>query len=320
MLTYELDEEDIGAVRLALSPLCELGLSLRALQRPELYPLQLPWVRLTEDGRRNVDHDVLHSLVNDGLTTPDFLNPRPKTPLTRIDDELAALRRLDPDRFRQQLIEVHGEIPASFRGAPGRAINRMVDALADYWTLAFAPHWDRMRRILEADIVYRGREVARDGLAGMLNGISPNLHFENRVLSVTLHTRINRHELIGGQGLTLVPTMFARRVSAPISAGEAPMILYSARGQGVMWQKGDAIDDSALVALIGRTRATLLYALAEPASSTELAARFGVTTTAVNQHLRALQNARLLTSTRYGRSVLYFRSELGQALSAGAAQ
>ncbi|GAA1447699.1 ArsR/SmtB family transcription factor [Leifsonia poae] len=315
MLTYELDEDDIGAIRLALSPLSELGLSIRALKRPDLYPLQLPWVRLTEDARRTVDQDVLHALVNDGLTTPDFLNPRPMGPLTRIDDELDALRRLDPDRFRQQLTEVHGELPAPLRGSPARAINRMVDVLADYWTVAFAPHWERMRRILEADIVYRGREVARGGVAGMLNGISPNLHFENRVLSVTLHTRVNRHELIGGHGLTLVPTMFSRRVSAPIAAGEPPMILYAARGQGIMWEKGAPVDDRALVALIGRTRTTLLHAVAEPASSTELAARFGVTTTAVNQHLRALRDARLVTSTRYGRSVLYFRSDLGNALA-----
>jgi DNA-binding transcriptional ArsR family regulator len=317
MLTYELDEDDVGAVRLALSPLCELGLSIRALTRPELYPLQLPWVRLTEEARRELDQDALLALVNDGLSTPDFLNPRPTSPLTRIDEELDALRHLHADRFRQQLVEVHGEVPAPFRGDPRRAIDRMVDALAAYWSVAFAPHWPRMRRILEADIVYRGREVARAGLTGMLNGISPNLRFADRVLSVTLHTRIHRHEVIGGHGLTLVPTMFSRRVSAPIAGGEPPMILYAARGQGVMWEAGEAVDDRALVALIGRTRSTLLHAIAEPASSTELAARFGVTTTAVNQHLRALRDARLLTSARYGRSVLYFRTDLGNALLGG---
>ena len=40
----------------------------------------------------------------------------------------------------------------------------------------------------------------------------------------------------------------------------------------------------------------------------------GVTASAVNQHLRVLRDAGLLVSTRYGRSVLYLRSELGSAL------
>ena len=40
----------------------------------------------------------------------------------------------------------------------------------------------------------------------------------------------------------------------------------------------------------------------------------GVTASAVNQHLRVLRDAGLLISTRYGRSVLYLRSELGSAL------
>ena len=36
-----------------------------------------------------------------------------------------------------------------------------------------------------------------------------------------------------------------------------------------------------------------------------------------NQHLRVLRDAGLVTSTRYGRSVLYFRSELGASLLLG---
>ncbi len=314
MLRYELDEDDVGAIRFGLSPLCETGLSIRALKQPASYPLQLPWVRRIQSELGKVDQALLLALVNDGLSTPDFLNPRPTSPLTRIDDELEALRSLDHDTFHRQLIEVHGEIPAPLAGSPARSIGRMVDALDEYWSLCLSPHWPRMRSILEADILHRGREVARGGLAVMLNGISKNLRFDHQVVAVTLHTRIDRYEVIGGQGLTLVPTMFSRRVSVPLSAGQPPLILYSARGQGVMWTDGGDVDDSALIALIGRTRAALLHVLAEPASSTELAARFGVTVTAVNQHLRALRDARLLSSARYGRSVLYLRTDLGTAL------
>ena len=70
----------------------------------------------------------------------------------------------------------------------------------------------------------------------------------------------------------------------------------------------------ALRDLIGETRSGLLTLLAAPASSTELAVRLGVTPTAVNQHLRAMRAAGLLTSARHGRSVLYLRSDLGDRL------
>ncbi len=66
--------------------------------------------------------------------------------------------------------------------------------------------------------------------------------------------------------------------------------------------------------MLGRARTDLLAALDEPASSTAIALYLGVTTTAVNQHLRALRDAGLLDSHRLGRYVLYERSELGSAL------
>jgi DNA-binding transcriptional ArsR family regulator len=92
------------------------------------------------------------------------------------------------------------------------------------------------------------------------------------------------------------------------------MIMYPARGQGALWENERVANPAAVAAILGETRASLLSALGDPASSTELGVRFGVTPSAVNQHLRALRDAGLLVSTRYGHSVLYLRSELGSAL------
>ncbi|MBW9215440.1 helix-turn-helix domain-containing protein [Mumia sp. zg.B53] len=103
----------------------------------------------------------------------------------------------------------------------------------------------------------------------------------------------------------------------PIGEDEPPMILYGARGSGALWQVEPRRSPAVLGDLLGATRAGLLAALEVPASSTELARRLGVTTPAVNQHLRAMRDAGLLTSARHGRSVLYLRSELGDALVAG---
>ena len=86
---------------------------------------------------------------------------------------------------------------------------------------------------------------------------------------------------------------------------------------GALWETERIANPAAVAGVLGETRASLLAALGDPASSTELGVRFDVTPSAVNQHLRALRDAGLLVSTRYGRSVLYLRSELGSALLGG---
>lgn len=314
MLKYTLAESELGAVRFGISPLCEMGVSLRALKDPARYPLQLPWLRRIDPLRSALDIDVLMALIDDRLWTPDFLNPRPASPLIRIEDDLDGLRRIDPERFVLQLTELHGSVPDVLRGDPSRALERSALALEEYWESCFRPYWLRMRTILEADIVYRGRRVAQSGLANMMNGVSPNMTFADNAISIRLRHSLIRTQPVAGRGITLVPTIFTTRASAPLDGSEPPMIMYAARGQGAMWEQEIADSDAGAVGLLGATRAALLAALAEPASSTELGIRFDVTASAVNQHLRALRLGRLVVSTRYGHSVLYLRSELGAAL------
>ncbi|MDF0514097.1 DUF5937 family protein [Agromyces sp. H3Y2-19a] len=315
MLRYVLNENDVAAVRFGISPLSELGLSLRAVRDPSRFPLQLPWVARTETARADLDHAVLAALIDDRLWTPDFLNPRPESPLTRLDDELEALLETPAEVFRRDLEAVHGAVPAVFAGSHRAALRRIVAALDELWESSFAPYWPRMRAVLEADVVHRGRQIAQSGVATMLNGLTSTVEFADGVLAVRLRHPIERTRAVGGSGLTLVPTMFTRRASAPVGDGP-PMLMYPARGQGALWEAEDVANPAAVAAVLGETRARLLSALGDPASSTELGVRFGVTASAVNQHLRVLRDAGLVVSTRYGHSMLYLRSELGSSLLA----
>lgn len=317
MLTYTLTEQDVGEVRFGISPLCEMGLSLRILKDPARFPLQLPWLRRTESARSNLDTDVLLALINTRLCTPDVLNPRPGSPLTRIADELDRLRATDPTVFIGQIENMHGEVPRALKGDQKAALARTVDTLENYWESCFQPHWLRMRTLLEADIAYRGRQIAQVGLTSMINTIDTKVSIANAVISVHLQHQLAASEPVGGRGITFVPTIFTNDASAPSDPGGPPMILYAARGQGTMWEVATSATDAGAIKLLGRTRASLLSVLSEPSSSTELGIRLGVTTSAVNQHLRALHAGRLVASTRHGRAVLYMRSELGTALLGG---
>jgi len=117
MIEYELEGMDLGEVRFAISPLNELTLSLRTIRDPGRYPLHLPWLRLTQDVRGGLDHDLLLALTDTRLWTPDFLNPRPTTPLARLDDELDMVREVPARVVREDLAEVHPEgLPAALRG------------------------------------------------------------------------------------------------------------------------------------------------------------------------------------------------------------
>lgn len=315
MIRYELVGTDLADVRFAVSPLNELALSLRAWREPGRYPLHLPWLRRVDAARDRLDGDVLLALTDERLWTPDALTPRPRSPLTRIEDELADLRRIDPALLVADLRVLHGDdLPAVLRARPVALLRRVVDALEDYWAACFAPHWPRMRTLLEADVVHRGRTMAQRGTGAMFAGLSERIAFADNVVTLRLVSKVGYRRTTEGVGLTLVPTLFGRGASAPISPAEPPLVMYPARGVGTLWEPQPLTGAGALVDLLGATRAGLLGVLAEPASSTELAVRLGVSTSAVNQHLRALRSAGLLTSARAGRSVLYGRSDLGDRL------
>lgn len=315
MFTFDLGPEALVEIRFGTSPLCEMGVSLSALKDPGRFPLQLPWLRRTAEGRRHIDQETLLALIDDRHWTPDFLNPRSTSPLTRIEDELETLAAMNPTALVEQIRQLHGRLPARLAGPPGEVVELVVATLTGYWQHCFAPHWTRMRTVLEADIVHRGRETARAGLHTMLNALAPEVSFDGRLLAVVLQSSFEHTEEVGPAGLTLVPTMFPDGVwvSGP---GEPGLVMYPARGRATLWERQGGVDPASLVSLLGRPRTRLLVALAEPASVTELAIRFGVTPSAISQHLRVLRATGLLTSARHGRSVLYLRSELGTTLLA----
>ncbi|WP_430782506.1 DUF5937 family protein [Actinoplanes sp. G11-F43] len=316
MIRYVLEPGDVSEIRFGISPLSELGLGLRAVRFPEAYPLQRPWCDRIAAVLPFLDLEVLHGLVDDRRYVADFVNPRPASPLTVLDDELAELSRIPARRLAEDLERVHGEVPAVFRGDHPTVVTRLVAALADCWKLCFAPYWPRMRAVLRADILHRGHVVSSSGLRAAITGLSPQVSFDGRHLDIRLRSPLARNRPVRGQGVTLVPSMFVNRASNPIDDDLPPVVMYPARGQGAMWSPSARPDAGAVRDLLGSARAALLAALGEPASSTELAVRLGVTTSAVNQHLRLLQRAGLLNRARYGRSVLYYRSDLGEALTA----
>jgi hypothetical protein len=323
MIEYQLAGADLGEVRFAISPLNELALSLRTFRDPGRYPLHLRWLQLTADQRRALDTELILALTNRDLWLPDFLTPRPHSPLTSVEEELGLLAETPAAVVREDIAEVYPDaaLPAALRGPTSRVLGRIVRVLGDYWTSCFEPWWPKMRALLEADVIHRGRTVARSGMTAMFADLSPRIRLVGDTVQVDMNTDTHFSRSTAGEGLTLVPTLFTQNASAPISPDEPPLVMYGARGVGTLWETEGSGSPGALdglVGLIGGVRSRLLVLLESPASSTELARRLDVTPAAVNQHLRAMRAAGLLTSARHGRSVLYLRSQLGDDLLAAA--
>ncbi|MEU8972383.1 metalloregulator ArsR/SmtB family transcription factor [Streptomyces monashensis] len=325
MISFRLGVDDLADTRFAISPLGELMESLRVLRAPALHPLHGRWRRTVLTELAPADLPLLSALVGPTLALPDFLTPRPAVHAPTLEEELAVVRATPPDVVRRDLLAAHAPrpLPAALRwaGAAGDApvlelLGRIVELLLRYWRTALLPYWPRIRLVLEADITHRAGQLATGGARSLFAGLHPNLGWRGGVLSVD--KMIGRHAVDGaGRGLRLVPSVFAHKPAPPISPDAPPMLAYPGRGTATLWEPEPDPDASALTALLGAPRTTVLRLLAEPLPTVELARRLGVTPSAVSQHLRILAATGLVTRARDGRRVLYRRSASAERLVAG---
>ncbi|MGW0481457.1 helix-turn-helix domain-containing protein [Nonomuraea sp. NPDC003214] len=314
MITYRLSVDDLADVRFACSPLLETVTSLWALRRPERHAIHLPWIRRARAalaGAAPADVAVLDGLLSPGRDwLPDFLTPRPAVRSPDIAGELDRLRGTPPERAQADFRAVYGTHPLPGTTDPAA----IAGVLGRYWDAAVAPHWPRMRAVLEADLLHRARQAAADGAAAVLRGLDHRVSFADGALRVYGGASLNYEADVAGRGLWLVPTLFAPQTIAPVGPGEPPTVIYRCRGIGTLWETSAAPPPEALAALIGPTRASLLATLDDPMSTSELARRHGVTPSAVSQHLAVLRRNGLLSRTRAGRQVLYARTALADQL------
>ncbi|NIK62501.1 ArsR/SmtB family transcription factor [Kribbella shirazensis] len=313
MARYQLEPGDYGLVRFAVSPLTELGNSLRALRAPASYPLQAPWYAAACRVRDQLPLDVLSGLIGPNFDTPDLFNPRVGVPLT-IDAQLAYLRDQDLRALGADIEFAVGGIPRRL-GSSGRSFgDRLADALAAYWQLAFEPHWPRMRATLEADVAHRARSLAAEGVIATLNGCGPGVRAEST--TITAHILGHAHDDLTlytrGRPMFVVPSLFTLSSSTPLADSD-PMVVYRSIGQRSMWLDTSGLEAGA--GLLSAHRLRYLRALGSGQSTTALATRFGVSPSAANQSLRALAAQGLVRARRSGRSVIYERTALGDQLA-----
>jgi len=321
MVRFVFGVEDLARTRFAISPMLELVESLLALRDRETAAVHVPWLRSLSGRLDGIELERAVALVHRTGYMPDFLAPPPRRPVGDVEEDLAALRatpvgqiRHDMRLFRSQHPEARA-VSDAWDAHPRRELNLLAAVLEAFWDRAVAPVWPRVREFLEADLAHRARTLAAAGPETLFGELHPRITWRKGALDVQVSRHSATHDL-GGRGLLLMPSAFAAR--GPMTIDEdpwQPTVIYPARGIATLWEAG-ARHGEGLAALIGRTRAGVLADLAAPRSTTELAARRGLSPATTSHHLKALAGAGLVTSRREGRSVLYVRTMTGDSLCA----
>jgi DNA-binding transcriptional ArsR family regulator len=321
-LVLSFGRDDPARVRFVTSPLWETMSALRVLLEPHRHSYHLPWLDAVRPELERLELWPLLALSPRRGWTPDFLSPTPAGPATDADEQLAQVRATPLEQVAAEvergLTERSGEpVPAAawrLLDDPAATRTLLAGLLEECWRLLIAPHWPRLRDLLQADVQYRTQLLADYGLERVLGDLHPRARWTGRAIVVE-SASAERHRL-GGAGLMLMPSVFVwPNIAAVIEPPARPALAYPARGIAELWQPAPTRHSGALGALLGQTRAALLESLAEPASTQTLALRHGVAPSTVSEHLAVLFQAGLVTRRRHKHTVVYQQAPLGTELA-----
>jgi DNA-binding transcriptional ArsR family regulator len=234
------------------------------------------------------------------------------TPPTRADrtfqDELRRVRETPVEVALADLALPAGAVPAELV-VPDLA-PRAADLLDWVWTRSVRPDWPRRRRLFEADIVARTQQLSARGWADALAGMRPGLRWlgDGRL---RINAYANPPRSLDDAELLFVPTTASGRGWVCWDEPERYAVIYPC--SGTLADTSTAAPE-ALSRLLGPTRATILTELTTPKSTSQLVAATGHGLGSVGGHLKVLLDAGLVRRTRSGRSVLYYRTAVGDQL------
>jgi DNA-binding transcriptional ArsR family regulator len=322
-VTVDVGVAELAATRFAISPLSETVSALQQVAGWDRRPANLRWLRWAADELAREPLELAHAgplVVTGRASWPSFLVPAPAGAGGSLDDDLAALRRTTAGQVRTSLERVFGDTPpatvAELVARPAAGLRLVADELRAAHDRLVAPHWPRIRAVLDADVAYRARQLAAGGAARLFEDLHPSLTWSDGQLRLDAHKPGDRVVRRGPGGLVLMPVVLGPpHVLIKLHTSTQTTVRYPARGVGTLWTAGTRPPAGSAVRLLGRTRAELLEALRSPATTTDLARAFGVTPSAVSQHLAVLRASGLVARERTGRHVLYLTTPLGVALT-----
>ncbi|WNI24891.1 helix-turn-helix domain-containing protein [Streptomyces sp. ITFR-16] len=334
MLRIHVSGWDLSKVRMASGPdaLWETILSFHRLRDRRASAVFGKW-RAETRPRLNAEVRLLSAVVPPRGYFPDFLTPSQESadPLD-FTAGMEALRATSPERLKAEMAVLGAGGTAGARAAAprraarpalleplreGRAesLGHLAGALRDYHRAAVAPYWPHIQSAVEADRAVRGRALLDGGADELLASLPPVIRWRAPVLEADYPVDRDLH--LDGRGLLLQPSFFCR--GAPVVLRDPllpPVLVYPVAHSCA---PGFAEPGPWLGRLLGHTRSTVLRAIGDGCTTSELARRAGVSLASASQHACVLREAGLVHTLRHGSSVLHTLTPLGGSLLRGGA-
>jgi DNA-binding transcriptional ArsR family regulator len=344
-IRFRLDNENVRAVRFAVSPLCEAVMSLNALIFPRERGLQHGWIRAMRDLPGSLRRELTaFSFVLD-YAVPDCILPMPgRRTAATWEEELARVAALPPadagyelarpafhyvldpepgaGAFEREDVRALVERRAGTYGPtavatarlawddPQRLLGRFVDLLQEYWERAFADEWRRLGPRLESVARRDARTVLTRGVYAVLDG-----RFADTAVDAEggwfLRNSPHDHEVRPSRRrpVTFVPSVYVwPHVRVNCDAPWPLAVIYPPEDVRADARAEPVPSDlpRAFRALAEPTRLQLLRAIAQRARSTEeLAHLVGLSAAGTSKSLSLLAEAGLVRRRRDGYYVLY---------------
>ncbi|MFD7959566.1 helix-turn-helix domain-containing protein [Streptomyces zaomyceticus] len=327
MLHIRFTAEDMSRVRFAPrpSPVPELHAALLMLGAPHEGLLFGRWrgrLLRTLPGAA----EPLGELVPGG-TAPRFLDVLGGT----REEGFALIRAARPGFVRSELERVYagqGPVPLWVRAlhsGDAAAWGTLDRAQRAAYETVLAPVWPLVQDLHRAEFTRYALTAAEQGLAAALAAVAPGSRLRDgvwewpasptaREIGAAGEVGEAREVRLDGRGLVLLPTFHWRGGALVQDLPDRPVVLAYPAGGGLPpapEPRGARSEDGGLAAALGRTRAAVLRALAEPRTTTDLARRTGIGNATASAHAAALRAAGLITTTRTGRSVHHEQTPLG---------
>ncbi|WP_191134128.1 ArsR/SmtB family transcription factor [Streptomyces sp. col6] len=329
MLRIHVSGWDLSRVRMAAGPdaLWETILSFHRLRDRRASAVFGKWRSETRP-RLSGEVRLLSAVVPQRGYFPDFLTPSQENaePLG-LDAGMEAVRATPPERLRAEIAVLEESGPPGARRAARRArleplraggaqpLGRLVGALRDYHRAAVEPYWPHIQSAVEADRAIRGRALLDGGTDELLASLPPVIRWRAPVLEADYPVDRDLH--LDGRGLLLQPSYFCRGTPVVLRDPLLPPVLV----YPVAHPAAPAFAEPGpwLGRLLGQTRSTVLRAIGDGCTTSELARRAGVSLASASQHACVLREAGLVHTLRHGGSVLHTLTPLGGSLLRGGA-
>lgn len=252
---------------------------------------------------------------------PDFLTPFES--VAGFDAGLEAVLRTPKKRLRKEIgmLDIADRGRASTiddlrRGRAG-AVGKLGRAMRRYHEVALEPVWDVVKTAVAADRAERIRDLAEGGWGRLLNSLHPAASFSRGVMEVSRWGGSGDKDIfLAGRGILIIPSYFKeqRQLMLLEDTDLPPVLLYPIE---LSARLAAAPGHEALIALIGRTRTTVLEATLFGETTSVIARRACISLPAASKHLKVLRSAGLVDTGREQYSIRHTITGLGRKLLSG---